>query len=184
MQDRYNELINLKLELEQDIINIKTQLNKAKANYHLTGEMSDSKWFSNANYALYMKKLELKKINAEFEKLKRTMKQKRQDTHNEKAKTFEREFMHISKEILPIDEYFKILSLTQERVNQNGKTAKEEKTFKVARWTAEDEKYLEDNYKNFTIEELALELNRSENAIKSRIQMIKKRNKEKKNGKI
>ena len=38
-----------------------------------------------------------------------------------------------------------------------------------------DEKYLKENYKNATIEELSIALGRSENAIKSKIQIIKKK---------
>lgn len=41
-------------------------------------------------------------------------------------------------------------------------------------WSKEDEEYLKENYKNATIEELSIALGRSENSIKSKIQIIKK----------
>lgn len=61
---------------------------------------------------------------------------------------------------------------------KNSKDEKGLKTVKGIKWTKEDKKYLENNYKNFTIEELALELNRTENSIRSKIQVIKKKIKE------
>lgn len=42
-------------------------------------------------------------------------------------------------------------------------------------WSKEDEEYLKENYKNSTIEELSITLGRSENSIRSKIQVIKKR---------
>lgn len=175
MEERYNELITLRCELEEDIAKIKLKLDEAKTKFYITGIMSNSNWFYRAKYALEMKKLELKKANAEFEQLKRNMKVQRKNAHEINTRTFEREFMNISKIILSKEEYLKILNLTHESVNKNSDAKKDLKTIKGIKWTREDEKYLENNYKNFTIEELALELDRTENSIRSKIRVIKKR---------
>ena len=177
MEERYTELQILKSELEEDIIKIKLKIDEAKTKFYVTGIMSNSNWFYRAKYALEMKKLELKKVNAEFEQLKRKMKIQRKNENEISTRAFEREFMNISKIILTKDEYLKILNLTHESINKNNEAKKEQKNSAGIKWTREDEKYLEANYRNFTIEELALELNRSENSIRSKIKVIKRKSK-------
>ena len=43
--------------------------------------MSDTKWFNKARYALDMTKMELKRVNAEYEKCKREMKKERVESN-------------------------------------------------------------------------------------------------------
>lgn len=176
MQDRYDKLIMLKSELEEDIAKIKLQLDEAKTKFYLTGIISNSTWFNKAKYALEMKKLELRKVNVEFEQLKRTMRIQNKSENNIKTRTFERTFMNISKVILDQEEYCKILNLTHEAVNKIDKSKKEElKITRSIKWTKEDEEYLFENHKNATIEELAATLNRSENSVRSKLQTMKKK---------
>ncbi len=169
--DKYNELVNKKLELEEKISKIKFQIDEAKTKYLLTGVMSDIKWFNKAKYALEMNKLELKKVNAEYEKHKREMKIKAKEVNINNNKTFERMFMDICKEELTKEEYLRITSITKDRIGKVDNTVK--RTI-PKRWTLEEEEYLKRNYSNKTIEEMAIYLGRSESAIKNKFYIIKK----------
>lgn len=114
--ERYNYLVEKKLELEENSIKIKSQIESAKSKFLVTGEKSDPIWFNKAKYSLEMTKLELKKINAEYEKHKREIKNEKTEKKVELSKTFERTFMSVAKDILSEEEYLLILNKTKELI--------------------------------------------------------------------
>ena len=170
--DKYNELVNKKLELEEKISKIKLQIDEAKTKFLLTGIISNTNWFNKAKYALEMSKLELKKVNAEYEKHKREMKIDRAKSNMNNSKTFERMFIDTCKEELTKEEYLRIVSITKDRISKVDNTVKRAIP---KRWTLEEEEYLKSNYRNKTIEEMVLCLGRSESSIKSKLYTIKRK---------
>ncbi len=186
---RLEEIGIEKLELEDAILKINLKLEETKINQMTLGIMPNTSWLYRTKHALGIKKIQLKKLNIEYEKIKRELRKERTLAHNEKSKTFERNFLKVSKEILPEETYEKIRNLADEitnnqieinKVNEvNEDSSNEIKVIKKGTaWSKEDEEYLKENYKNATIEELSIELGRSENSIRSKIQIIKKRSKE------
>ena len=179
---RLNEIDFEKVELEEGILGIELQIEEAKIKQMTLGIMPDTSWLYRAKHALGIKKIQLKKLNVEYSKLNRALKKERTILFNERVKDFRNNFIKAAKEILSDEEYerIKILAtaITEEQ-NDNEISTPKEVDYKVARkgipWSEEDESYLKENYKNSTIEELSITLGRSENAIRSRIQVIKKR---------
>lgn len=183
---RLDEIALERAELEEAILKMELKLEETKVNQMTLGIIPDTAWLYRHKHALGMKKIQLKRLNVEHEKIKRLLRQERTLAHNERSKTFERNFLKVAKEILPEETYEKIRNLADEitsnqiaanklseadRENEN-----EEKVVKKGTpWSKEDEEYLKENYKNATIEELCIALGRSENSIKSKIQIIKKR---------
>lgn len=183
---RLDEIALERAELEEAILKMELKLEETKVNQMTLGIIPDTAWLYRHKHALGIKKIQLKRLNVEHEKIKRLLRQERTLAHNERSKTFERNFLKVAKEILPEETYEKIRNLADEitsnqiaanklseadRENEN-----EEKVVKKGTpWSKEDEEYLKENYKNATIEELCIALGRSENSIKSKIQIIKKR---------
>lgn len=116
MLDVYNKFVQEKIDLEEEIIKIKCQIDQSKLKYKLTGKMGDSVWFNKANFALEMKKIELKRINAEYEKLKRIMKAQTREENRKNNETFERVFLLICKENLLEYNFEKMLNLTRKAI--------------------------------------------------------------------
>ncbi|MEN8079403.1 hypothetical protein ABFP60_20835 [Clostridioides difficile] len=183
---RLEEIGIEKLELEDAILKINLKLEETKINQMTLGIMPNTSWLYRTKHALGIKKIQLKKLNIEYEKIKRELRKERTLAHNEKSKTFERNFLKVAKEILPEETYEKIRNLADEitnnqieinKVNEvNEENNNEPKVIKKGTaWSKEDEEYLKENYKNSTIEELSITLGRSENSIRSKIQVIKKR---------
>ena len=180
---RIEEIALEKIELEEAILGITLKLEEAKINQMTLGIMPDTSWLYRAKHALGIKKIQLKKLNLEYEKLKRIFRQERVAIHNERGREFEKVFLRVAKEVLAQEEFEKIKRLANEITDkQNEVDNVKEVEPKVAKkgtsWSKEDEEYLKENYKNATIEELSIELGRSENSIRSKIQIIKKRSKE------
>lgn len=166
--------------MEEAILGIDLKLEEAKINQMTLGIMPDTSWLYRAKHALGIKKIQLKRLNLEYEKLKRIFRQERVAAHNAREKEFERTFIRIAKETLVKEEFEKIKNLANEIIDKQNEVNKvkevENKVVKkVTSWFKEDEEYLKENYKNATIEELAIALGRSENSIRSKIQVIKKR---------
>lgn len=185
---RLEEIGLEKLELEDAILKINLKLEETKVNQMTLGIMPDTAWLYRTKHALGIKKIQLKKLNIEYEKLRRSLKQERILAHDKRDKTFERNFLKVAKEILPEESFEKIKNLANEithsqievgNLNESNKEKENEQEQKVVKkgtaWTKEDEEYLKENYKNATIEELSIALGRSENSIRSKIQVIKKR---------
>ena len=180
MINRLDEIALEKVELEEAILAIELKLEEAKINQMTLGIMPDTSWLYRAKHALGIKKIQLKKLNIEYSKLNRVLKKERTILFNERVKDFRNNFIKAAKEILSDEEFEKIKILASEITdNQNDVDTSREFEPKVVRkgatWSEEDEAYLKANYKNATIEELSLTLGRSENAIRSKIQVIKKR---------
>lgn len=163
--------------LEEAILGIDLKLEEVKLEQITTGVMPNVKWLYRAKYALGCKKIELKKLNIERESLKRMAKAKEKERNQIRTESFERIFVKIAKDYLAYEEFQKIKNLANDFIeNKNNIEEKEVRTIKKGTsWSKEDEKYLKENYKNATIEELSIALGRSENAIKSKIQIIKKK---------
>lgn len=183
---RLEEIGIEKLELEDAILKINLKLEETKVNQMTLGIMPNTSWLYRTKHAVGIKKIQLKKLNIEYEKLKRELRKERTLAHNERSKTFERNFLKIAKEILPEEIYEKIRNLADEitsnqiEINKSNEINKEDDdkpkvVKKGIAWSKEDEEYLKENYKNATIEELSIALGRSENSIRSKIQLIKKR---------
>lgn len=182
---RLEEIGLEKLELEDAVLKINLKLEETKVNQITLGIMPDTAWLYRTKHALGIKKIQLKKLNIEYEKIKRVLKQERILIHNERSKNFERNFVKVAKEILSVEDFEKIKNLANEitnsqiEVDNSKEFSKEEDEPKVVKkgtaWSKEDEEYLKENYKNATIEELSIALGRSENSIRSKIQVIKKR---------
>ena len=183
---RLDEIALERAELEEAILKMELKLEETKVNQMTLGIIPDTAWLYRHKHALGMKKIQLKRLNVEHEKIKRLLRQERTLAHNERSKTFERNFLKVAKEILPEETYEKIRNLADEitsnqiEANKSSEADKEnENEEKVVKkgtpWSKEDEEYLKENYKNATIEELSIALGRSENSIKSKIQIIKKR---------
>ncbi|MDB1955389.1 hypothetical protein PMY38_10075 [Clostridium tertium] len=182
---RLDEIALERAELEEAILKMELKLEETKVNQMTLGIIPDTAWLYRHKHALGMKKIQLKRLNVEHEKIKRLLRQERTLAHNERSKTFERNFLKVAKEILPEETYEKIRNLADEITSNQIETNKsseadkenenEEKAVKKGTpWSKEDEEYLKENYKNATIEELSIALGRSENSIKSKIQIIKK----------
>lgn len=183
---RLDEIALERAELEEAILKMELKLEETKVNQMTLGIMPDTTWLYRHKHALGMKKIQLKRLNVEHEKIKRLLRQERILTHNERSKTFERNFLKVAKEILPGETYEKIRNLADEITSNQIEASKssevekenvnEQKIVKKGTaWSKEDEEYLKENYKNATIEELSITLGRSENSIRSKIQVIKKR---------
>lgn len=183
---RLDEIALERAELEEAILKMELKLEETKVNQMTLGIIPDTAWLYRHKHALGMKKIQLKRLNVEHEKIKRLLRQERTFAHNERSKTFERNFLKVAKEILPEETYEKIRNLADEITSNQIEANKlseadkenenEEKVVKKGTpWSKEDEEYLKENYKNATIEELSIALGRSENSIKSKIQIIKKR---------
>jgi hypothetical protein len=182
---RLDEIALERAELEEAILKMELKLEETKVNQMTLGIIPDTAWLYRHKHALGMKKIQLKRLNVEHEKIKRLLRQERTFVHNERSKTFERNFLKVAKEILSEETYEKIRNLADEITSNQIETNKsseadkenenEEKVVKKGTpWSKEDEEYLKENYKNATIEELSIALGRSENSIKSKIQIIKK----------
>lgn len=182
---RLDEIALERAELEEAILKMELKLEETKVNQMTLGIIPDTAWLYRHKHALGMKKIQLKRLNVEHEKIKRLLRQERTFAHNERSKTFERNFLKVAKEILSEETYEKIRNLADEITSNQIETNKsseadkenenEEKAVKKGTpWSKEDEEYLKENYKNATIEELSIALGRSENSIKSKIQIIKK----------
>ncbi|WP_404988203.1 hypothetical protein [Clostridium culturomicium] len=174
------EIDNKRMELEEAIFSIELKLEEVKINQMTMGVIPNTAWLYRAKHALGCKKLELKKLNIEREKLKRLIKAESKEQVQVRTKCFERNFLNAAKEILLPEEFIKIKTLANELTdNQNGNnTVKETEVNQMKNgtaWSKEDIEYLKENYKNATIEELSLTLGRSENSIRSKIQVIKKK---------
>lgn len=177
---RIEEIAIEKIELEEAILGITLKLEETKINQMTLGIMPDTSWLYRAKYALGTKKIQLKKLNIEYEKLKRIFRQERVAIHNERGREFERTFVRLAKELLEKEEFEKIKNLANEIADKqnevdNIKEVEQKAVNKGTSWSKEDEEYLKENYKNSTIEELSITLGRSENSIRSKIQVIKKR---------
>ena len=180
MINRLDEIALEKVELEEAILGIELKLEETKINQMTLGIMPDTSWLYRAKHALGIKKIQLKKLNIEYSKLNRVLKKERIILFNERVKDFRNNFIKAAKEILSDEEYERIKILANEITdNKNDVDTSKEVESNVVRkgapWSKEDEEYLKSNYKNSTIEELSLTLGRSENAIRSKIQVIKKR---------
>lgn len=175
---RLEEIDQERIELEEAILSIDLRLEEVRIEQISTGNMPNIKWLYRAKHALGCKKIELKKLNIERESLKRIAKVKEKEQIKIRTECFERNFINVAKDILSKEEFNKIKTLALEHIdNKEVAGEKEVKIKKGSSWTKEDEEYLKNNYKNSTIEELSLTLGRSENAIKSKIQVIKKKEK-------
>lgn len=176
------EIDNKRMELEEAIFSIELKLEEVKINQMTMGVIPDMAWLYRAKHALGCKKIELKKLNIEREKLKRSIKAESKEQVQVRTKCFERNFINIAKEILLPEEFLKIKTLANELTdNQNYINSAKENDINQTKsgtvWSKEDIDYLKENYKNATIEELGLTLGRSENSIRSKLQVIKKRDK-------
>ncbi|WP_099346256.1 hypothetical protein [Clostridium tertium] len=166
---RLDEIALERAELEEAILKMELKLEETKVNQMTLGIIPDTAWLYRHKHALGMKKIQLKRLNVEHEKIKRLLRQERTFAHNERSKTFERNFLKVAKEILSEETYEKIRNLADEITSNQIETNKsseadkenenEEKVVKKGTpWSKEDEEYLKENYKNATIEELSIAL--------------------------
>lgn len=63
IDEKYNAIVQDKLNLEEDITHIRVQLEAAKDQIKFTGVPADVNWYRRAKQALSMKEIELKKLN-------------------------------------------------------------------------------------------------------------------------
>lgn len=63
INEKYNAIVQDKLNLEEDITHIRVQLETAKDQIKFTGVPADVYWYRRAKQALAMKEIELKKLN-------------------------------------------------------------------------------------------------------------------------
>lgn len=178
---RLDEIALERAELEEAILKMELKLEETKVNQMTLSIMPDTAWLFRIKHALGMKKIQLKRLNVEYEKIKRVLKQERILNHDKRSKSFEGNFVKVAKEILAVEDFEKIKNLanditnSQIEVEKSNEVNKEKVVKKGAAWSKEDQEYLKENYKNATIEELSIALGRSENSIRSKIQAIKKR---------
>lgn len=111
---RLDEIALEKIELEEAILGITLKLEETKINQMTLGIMPDTSWLYRAKHALGIKKIQLKKLNIEYEKLKRIFRQERVAIHNERGREFERTFVRVAKELLEKEEFEKIKNLANE----------------------------------------------------------------------
>lgn len=177
---KLEEIDTKRMELEEAIFSIELKLEEVKINQVTMGVIPDMAWLYRAKHALGCKKLEVKKLNIEREKLKIAIKAESKEKVQIRTKCFERNFINAAKEILLPEDFLKIKTLANELTdNQNDTNSVKENEISQTKngtaWSKEDVEYLKENYKNATIEELSLTLGRSENSIRSKIQVIKKK---------
>jgi hypothetical protein len=101
------EIEDKKLQLEKDIINIKSQLEEANYRYLVHHQSADYGWVKKAKYALEMKKIELKELNLRYQSEKQKFKE---ESKIKRMQSVERTFMDIAQKHLSKEVYFKILS--------------------------------------------------------------------------
>ena len=173
--DKYSELVEKKLVLEEKAKKIKLQIDEARYEYLSTGVMSDTKWFNKARYALDMTKMELKRVNAEYEKCKREMKKERVESNKQKSMTYDRAFIDVCKEVLSSAQFSQIAYKAKLKMDKKDEVvSKHDKSINKS-WSRDEEIFLLENYKNYTMEELALYMNKSVNAVKSKLIVLKKK---------
>ena len=133
--------ILLKLEeqlllLSTDILRIEEQLVEAKYNAKVNGEYSNAEWFGKANYALGIKKLQRKQMDADLIILRRNEKKKQSELNmaerkiNGEIKRNEKEtrmkhlgiiFMDIARENLTDKKFQQILDKALLKLELGGK---------------------------------------------------------------
>jgi hypothetical protein len=101
------EIEDKKLQLEKDIINIKSQLEEANYRYLVHHQSADYGWVKKAKYALEMKKMELKELNIKYQSEKQKFKE---ESKTKRMQSVERTFMEIAQKHVSKELYFKILS--------------------------------------------------------------------------
>ena len=80
VSEKYDAIIQDKLNLEEDIAHIQMQLETAKDQVKFTGVPTDVNWYRKAKQALTMKQMELKKLNM----LEVELRSRRKEEHRKK----------------------------------------------------------------------------------------------------
>ena len=98
-------------ELISDIARIKDQLQKAQAEFHISGNYKDPLWYAKAKKALRHKSIEFNQLNLKRGKLKKQL-------NESKSKEFERIFLDTAKEVLSEEFFSKIWDLSHKKFSQ------------------------------------------------------------------
>lgn len=96
-----DELLALKLKVDEDIASISLQIAEAKARAATTGDYSDRSWFLKANHAQRYYGQYSQRIQIELSRVKKEEKEKNIATNQ----TFERCFIEVARERL-LDDFF------------------------------------------------------------------------------
>ena len=104
----YDQILRLKLFLEEEVTRIKLQITGAKSKAKQSGDYSDISWFRNANYAAKMRGIALNKLNY-LAKIKKPEKAKK---NADRSVSWERMFIRVSRRELSGREFDRFCELT------------------------------------------------------------------------
>ena len=110
-----DDLINLKAMLQEQSYDMQEQIAEAGRLKYETGQRADPDWFHRVKYALRKKKSEIQAIQNELGKRRRERVAKGRDKTAIQARTFERTFVDVAKEELPIEEFYRLVGIAKAR---------------------------------------------------------------------
>ncbi|CAI3560905.1 MULTISPECIES: hypothetical protein [Clostridium] len=96
VSEKYDAIIQDKLNLEEDIASIQMQLDTAKDQVKFTGVQADVNWYRKAKQALAMKQMELKRLNMLEVELRSRRKAEQQKKRIEKNNSIAKVFTDIA----------------------------------------------------------------------------------------
>ncbi|MBP8312103.1 hypothetical protein, partial [Clostridium neonatale] len=96
VSEKYDAIIQDKLNLEEDIAHIQMQLETAKDQVKFTGVPTDVNWYRKAKQALAMKQMELKRLNMIEVELRSRRKAEQQKKRIEKNNSIAKVFKDIA----------------------------------------------------------------------------------------
>ena len=109
LMERLEEIDCEKNELEQAIFKINLKLEEVRVNQQTLGIIPNTSWLYRTKHALGIKKLQLKKLNMDQNRIRKTIsymeKENERITKDERCKRFERIFIKIAEEVLSSDDY-------------------------------------------------------------------------------
>ena len=119
VSEKYDAIVQDKLNLEEDIARIQIQLETAKDQVKFTGVPADVNWYRKAKHALTMKQMELKKLNMLEVELRSRRKEEHQKKRIEENNSIAKVFTDIA--------YKKLESKVFEDIYEKAKEIVEEK---------------------------------------------------------
>ena len=103
------------------------------------------------------------------------MKKERVESNKQKSMTYDRAFIDVCKEVLSSAQFSQIAYKAKLKMDKKDEVvSKHDKSINKS-WSRDEEIFLLENYKNYTMEELALYMNKSVNAVKSKLIVLKKK---------
>jgi hypothetical protein len=114
-EESLDQLLNEASDLERDIAMVSAQITVAIEANKFLGEPVDGEWFRKVNFALSMKKHDLKVLNREMVDLKKSAEYEKKIKFQIKQQTkFERCFIDIAKEKLDSDLFKELISIAKQ----------------------------------------------------------------------